>query len=299
VKVVITGAGGFVGGWMARSFVDCGHDVVAVYRNHLAEETRCARGISLIQGDLAETVSLPKSIDAVVHCAADILGLCPDGAKLTRSNVTGAERLFRQACDAGAQAIVNLSSMSVYGTVVGPVVTEKLAPNNPDVYGKSKLAAERSLDALCATGDIKSGLSIRLPGTVGRGSHHNFLSGTFGKVMAGTPISANNPDAMFNNIVFVGDLCAFIDQWITRLPSGHAVTNLAAREPLPIREVIHLLHYFAGKPENVTWNKEGKAPFLIDLTRAQSLGYKPATVRDSLEAFVRDCLTPVAGAALT
>jgi nucleoside-diphosphate-sugar epimerase len=296
VRVVITGVGGFVGSWMASYLSSRGHDIIAVYRNHISEETRSIPGICLVQGDLAESLSLPASFDAVVHCAADIPGLCPDETRLTRSNFFGAERLFALASDAGAEVVVSLSSMSVYGTISVPVVTEDLAPDHPDAYGRSKLAAEGVLDVMCGDEKIKSGLSIRLPGTVGRGSHHNFLSGALEKVMTGVAIKANNPDAPFNNIVFVGHLCAFIEQWITRAPAGHAVTNLAAKNPLPIGEVLRLLYQFAGKPEQITWTDEGKPPFLIDLARAESLKYEPATVRDSLEAFVRDCASVSSGA---
>jgi nucleoside-diphosphate-sugar epimerase len=288
--VVITGAGGFVGGWLARALAAREHEVIAVYRSRLAEETRCVSGISLVQGDLAAAVSLPKSFDAVIHCAADIPGLCPDNERLTHSNTTGAEHLFMQARDAGARSIVSLSSMSVYGNISVPVVTEDLSPDNPDAYGLSKLVVENLLDQVCADGAIHAGLSIRLPGTVGRGSHHNFLSATLETIFSGRPIQINHPEAMFNNIVFVGHLCNFVEQWIAAPRAGHSITNIAAREPISIREVINLLYQFSGAPEKVSWAEEGKPSFLIDLSYAQSLGYEPATVSESLKAFVHDCL---------
>jgi nucleoside-diphosphate-sugar epimerase len=296
VKVVVTGAGGFVGERVALHLAAEGFAVAACYRTHLPASLRVTHGIELLQGDLARDLPLPAAFDAVVHCAADIPGLCPDPAQLTRSNVGGAERLLGAMRAAGARAIVNLSSMSVYGKIAVPVVTEDLRPEQPDPYGESKLATERMIAALCAETGL-SALSIRLPGTVGRGSHHNFLSTVMGKILSGEPIRANNPEAPFNNIVYVGDLCVFIADWLSRAlagaVAGHAVTNLAAREPLAVRDVIGTLYRVSGKPPAVTFADEGKAPFLIDLTRALSLGYRAPTVRDSLESFARDCVQPV------
>ena len=291
MKVVVTGAGGFVGERVALHLAAQGFEVAACYRNHLPPALSHASGLALLQGDLAVDLPLPDAFDAIVHCAADIPGLCPDPARLTRSNVGGAERLLAAARRAGARIVVNLSSMSVYGKIAAPLVTEDLVPDEPDAYGQSKLATERMVAAYCEdTGGC--GLSIRLPGTVGRGSHHNFLSTVMGKILAGEPIGASNPEAPFNNIVYVGDLCLFIADWLTRAPAGHATTNLAARDPLAIREVIATLYRASGKTPAVTFTQEGKAPFLIDLARALSLGYRAPTVSASLESFARDCLKP-------
>jgi hypothetical protein len=51
-----------------------------------------------------------------------------------------------------------------------------------------------------------------------------------------------------------------------------------------------LLFTLTGRPERVVFESGGKKPFLISLERAITLGYRPSTVKASLEAFVRDCL---------
>ena len=288
MKVVITGAGGFVGGWVARWLANQGHEVCGLYRNHIAEETRQTPGVSLLQLDLASGVALPGSCDALIHCAADIPGLCADPEKLVRSNVEGAERVFAAAKAAGAQTIINLSSMSVYGTISVAEVTEDLLPDSPDVYGQSKIEAERMLDELCRNRAIQSGLSIRLPGTVGRGSHHNFLSDVMERIVAGQPVELRNPDTLFNNIVFVGDLAQFMDQWLRHPKTGHSVTNLAAEAPWPIGEVANAMYSHAGRTPHISIKTGGKKPFLISLEHARSLGYAPSTVQASVEAFVND-----------
>jgi len=102
-------------------------------------------------------------------------------------------------------------------------------------------------------------------------------------------LKARNPDSLFNNIVYVGDLAVFLGGWIADPHPGYAVTNLAASEPLRFREVLALLFSLSGREERLSFEAGGKPPFLIALDRAVSLGYRPSTVRASLQSFVRDC----------
>jgi UDP-glucose 4-epimerase len=235
-------------------------------------------------------VDLPGSFDALVHCAAEIPDLCADPEKLYRSNVMAAERLFATAEKASARTIVNLSSMSVYGRISVPEVFEDLPPDSPDSYGLSKIEAEHRLEHVCASASAISGLSIRLPGTVGRGSHHNFLSNVMVHILDDQPVTARNPDALFNNVVYVEDLAAFITRWIEEPSVGYRVTNIASREPIPMREVIESLYRIAGRSSRLSFVPGGKPSFLISLDRALSLGYRPPTVRESLAAFAGDVM---------
>jgi nucleoside-diphosphate-sugar epimerase len=273
--VVVTGAGGFIGGFVARRLAECGLRITAHTRQ---------------QSDLRAPGSLPEAFDALIHCANDM----PPGATVASEivyerNVEIARCVLERALGARARTVVNLSSMSAYGTVTADTVTEDLPPGELDAYGRAKRESEALLQACVARG-LASGLSIRLPGTVGRGSHGNFLSVFLKRILAGEALQAKNPDALFNNVVYVGDLAGFLHAWISSPRPGHAVTNLGASEPLPMREVLSLLFKLSGREERVTFESGGKKPFLVSLERARALGYRPATVKASLENFVRDCL---------
>ena len=202
--VVVTGAGGFVGGFVADWLVRQGADVTAVLHT-LPERTAVpVAGLQWRKADLLEPGTLPPQFDALVHCAALLPSRSSDPDLVYRSNVTMAE-IFEQAIAAGARVIINLSSMSVYGAITVPVVTEALMPTDADAYGRAKRDAELLLADRCQSHAI-AGLSIRLPGTVGKGSHHNFLSDCLTRMRAGETLTAFNPDAPFNNIVHVRDL---------------------------------------------------------------------------------------------
>ena len=110
-------------------------------------------------------------------------------------------------------------------------------------------------------------------------------------LLAGDAVTARHRDALFNNIVYVGDLADFFAALIAYPRPGYSVTNIAACDPIRIGDLFSLLFAHAGKPEQITFSEDGKAPFQISLDHVTTLGYRPATVRDSVAAFVRDCVS--------
>jgi len=289
LHVVVTGAGGFVGGFVARWLAARGHEVTAISRRPPEPAAEVLPRLTWRDGDLRSPGSLPARFDVLIHCAAETPERCPEPANLYQRNMDVSRSVFEQLLETRARAAVFLSSMAAYGKVEVPVITEDTPPGELDPYGRAKRDSENLLQS-CVDRGLASALTIRLPGTVGKGSHDNFLSTALRRVLSGETIKGRNPDSPFNNIVYVGDLAAFLHAWIVNSRSGYAVTNLGATEPLKMREVLSLLFSFSGREERVVFESGGKTPFLISIDGALSLGYRPSTVRESLKSFVRDSI---------
>lgn len=286
MRVLISGAGGFVGRHLAVAIACGAHDVVALVRRTVPAVLDRNERIVVEQVDLAAaTQPLPAGpFDAVFHCAAAIPSTVADEAELVRINDEGSRRLFEHAVGADARVIVFCSSMAVYGRITADVVDPDTSINGPSAYGRSKFKSERDLAELSRTHVGVRALSIRLPGVVGPGSHDNFLSDTMRRLAAGETISVRNPDALFNNVVHVDDLAHFADSLLKTLPPGHQVTTIAATDPLPVREVVGILRGAVGGAGDVHYRREGHS-FLISSEHARSLGYRPPTVRDAVQRF--------------
>lgn len=289
LHVAITGAGGFVGGFAAAQLAHAGFDVTALSRG--AGRGPAASRLVWRRADLLEAGALPERCDAIIHCAAELPSRTSEPEALYSLNRRMADVVIEHAERHSVRTVIYLSSMSVYGTINVPEVDENLAPCNPDPYGRAKLDGETALAAAVARGVIESALAIRLPGTVGPGSHHNFLSDALRAILSGAALRANNPDAPFNNIVYVGHLARFFSDWLSSPKPGFFATNLASRDPMTIKDVVARMCLVAGKPMNCEFAVSSRKPFLISLERAAALGYRPATVADSLDEFVRSNLT--------
>ena len=287
MRILVSGAGGFVGGHLAVALAVGGHEVVALVRRSRPAILERSQRIFVARADLAGTEALPAGpFDAVIHCAAAIPSAVPEAQDLVRINVEGSQRLFEHAIKAGTNVVVFCSSMAIYGRIDADMVDRDTPINEPRPYGRSKLVSEEKLSELCRDHSGLRALSIRLPGVVGPGSHDNFLSDTLRRLAAGQTASVRNAHAPFNNVVHIDDLAHFACTLLETLPPGHRATTIGAVEPLPIREVVGLLQVAAAPGAAVRYREEGHS-FLISNDHAQTLGYRPATVRDAVERFVR------------
>jgi len=142
VKLLVTGATGFIGGAIARAALSRGFSVGAVYRG-----TR-PQGPSAIDWRTLEAwQSASEGVDAVVHAAAlrHRHGIAPGDYTRTNSELTG--RMLALARARGAGRFVDISSIAVYGwPKVGPIDESfPLAPVGE--YGRSKIECEQLVRA--------------------------------------------------------------------------------------------------------------------------------------------------------
>lgn len=280
-----------MGGRTARVFLDAGWQVTGVYRKRNPFERSPHPALSVIRTDLRNCQQLPGSYDCLVHCAADVPAYCANEDELYRSNVEGTQHLLALASTTRVGRIIYLSSMAVYGSITVPLVNEDTLPNSPDIYGRSKAEGER----LVAEWAYRTGYpaaSIRLPGVIGPGGRNNFLCDALQRIISGQVVRARNPEALFNNLVHINTLAAFVVSLVTNNAlKEYATLTVAATEPLTIRDVLARMYRGVGRKEQIAWEDGGAASFLIAFDRACSLGYVPETVADSIDQFVSELLT--------
>lgn len=157
MRVLVTGASGFVGSALVTGLKQQGHDVVATTRTAVSVPVE---GVNYqVIGDLGGELdwhSALQDIDVVVHTAARVHVMddsCDDPLQAFRqANVFATLGLARQAAEAGVRRFVFISSIKVSGEQTLPDIPfradEVSRPADP--YGISKLEAEDGLLALAA-----------------------------------------------------------------------------------------------------------------------------------------------------
>ena len=251
MRVLVTGASGFVGRHLVPALVHSGHQVRATRRpdgwsppgagsmewTNLDDITSEAEWTKALQG-----------MDGVIH----LLGLAHQigpGAEtregeFQRVNACASERLAEAARGAGVQRLVMVSSIAVLGPYRGTPFTEAspCAPDTP--YGRSKLEGELAVQRVLAEGETDWCI-VRPPLVYGPGNPGN-MARLLRLIQRGLPLPLGRIEAS-RSYIYVGNLTDLLIRCLTHPAASRRMFVVDDGEPVATQTLIRLLAGFAGK----------------------------------------------------
>lgn len=149
MRVLVTGAAGFLGSHLVEVLLERGESVRALVRpGEVVDFPRCG-GVEVCRGDLGDRASLEAAVsgvDRVLHCGARTGPWGPQ-SEYEIANVRGLQTLLQVALAAGVGRFVHVSSVIVLGTDVGSSADEAWPLRaEPNPYSWSKIEGERLLN---------------------------------------------------------------------------------------------------------------------------------------------------------
>ena len=290
MKIVVTGAAGFIGSTLAEALVKAGHEVVGLdafipyYPRAMKEANLEGLGerrhfrfgeVDLRTDDLDPWL---EDADAVIHEAA-MAGLMRSWTDLelyTSCNILATNRLIEASQRAGIERFVLASTSSVYGREAVGDEDRPLEPSSP--YGITKLACEKLVLAHVA--------SSRFPGTIVRYfsiygprqrpdmAYHRFIEA----MLDGEPITVFGDGEQTRSNTYVDDAVAGT---ILALEQGAAggIYNIGGGKTVSLNDAIGLIAGHLGVEPVI--ERESTRPgdqrhTSADITRAHdALGYTP------------------------
>ncbi|MBI5915273.1 MAG: SDR family oxidoreductase [Bacteroidetes bacterium] len=158
MKILITGATGYIGTKLSKRLAGEGHTVHALYRSESKTgELTHVPGIVLKKGDLLDPHSLEHAVqdcEAVFHVAAFAKPWDKDPQTFYNYNVQGALNVFEAARQGGARRIVFTSTAGTISPSDGTASHES-TPRRTDYftdYDRSKAQAEATAASFTAQG---------------------------------------------------------------------------------------------------------------------------------------------------
>ncbi len=165
-RVLVTGAGGFLGRAVVEALLSRGYAVRVLY--HRADAQHPGGQCEAMTGDVRDRAAMKAAAtdcQAIVHLAGKVHALDEahsDEQDYQAINVGGTRHLLEGAAAAGVRWFIFASSVKVFGETTNGCVDESHPPAPVTAYAKSKWAAEQVVQDSARIAGFR-GISLRLP----------------------------------------------------------------------------------------------------------------------------------------
>jgi UDP-glucose 4-epimerase len=249
--IAVTGGAGYIGCTLIKNLLEEGHVVSSIDNQTKGDYSKLsqlkAKNLTMIEGDIRNTDDLNttfKGVDAVVHMAAlSDLEVCNENPEEAISvNVYGTHRVLEVADRNKIQRIVFCSSAAVYGIPSSLPVTERHALHPLNLYGVTKFAGEKLVDAHHRNSGCET-INLRFGNVYGVGLYTSWV-GVIPKFVAlgleGRPLTVYGDGESTRDFVHVEDISRAIVLSLTTKGISGETFNIGS-ETTTVNEIASLV----------------------------------------------------------
>lgn len=238
--ILITGASGFIGGWLTETLILSGASFVRAGIRSWSSAARLARfPVDIVLCDVLNIEQIRQAmadVTIVIHCATG----------LNQVIVQGTHNMLEMALEQGVKRFVHLSTTEVYGNVDGQTDEERPFQVTGNEYGDSKIEAEN----LCCQ-YWQRGLPVTTvrPSIVYGPFSEDWVIRISQKLQSGNWGLFDGYGGGFCNLVYVTDVVAGILLAATHPAAIGQAFNLSGREVITWNQYFQDLNAALGLPD--------------------------------------------------
>lgn len=290
MRILVTGASGFIGYNLMPELLKEGHEVVAFSRKNINNpNVECYKGDILNQDDLSEAM---KGCDAVINLAA------VNGYEQINSNriiafntcIEGTLNLINAFNANELKTLVFASSSRVYGNHTQDYLSESLKVKPSSYMAKLKWQAEQllSLYQKEISSKDKRIVVLRIFNTYGPGQREGFLIPKIISHIKSGSIRLGNADIK-RDYIYVDDVASSIATVLKKAQNGFSCYNVGSGISTSVSELINIVNHITGKNlkleiDSDQFRNEETGNERADITQLRELGWEPLV---SLESGLR------------
>jgi UDP-glucose 4-epimerase len=277
VKLLVTGASGFLGSRTATVLREQGHDVVAVVRPGGRERAGATDGALAIDAGDTAARELVAGCDAVLHFAGvpDPAGAARDPARAVRENVGTTLNLLEGCAEHGA------------GLVYPSTIRAALTPP-PDDYALSKRLGELACELHRARATVLRLPSVFGPGQVAWEGATGAIAAFAARALDDEPIVIPGDPERTRDFVYVDDVVAAFETVAREGPWDTTVT-VATGVATPLRHAAELVVAAAGSSSQIETPGGLLPPGENESYRGRSeseLAFEPRPLEEGIATYV-------------
>jgi len=293
LKILVTGATGAVGPVVVNELLNAGHRIRTLSLEYAPDGT-WPEGVEQITGDITDQLTVlaaMKDMDAVVHLAALLHIVNPPEALkelYEKVNVGGTINVVKAGTACNIKRIVLFSTIAVYGSSDGTLLTENSPVNPESFYAHTKLAAEMIiLEAKNKEGG-PIGTVLRLGAVYGpriKGNYHRLIKALAKNVFLGVGNGENR-----RTIVYDKDVAKAAAVALEYPSAAGKVYNISDGTPHKMNEIITAICLAMGKSKPGLALPVKPIRFLAGLMEDLSgkLGFNSPINRTAIDKYVED-----------
>jgi len=276
-KVLITGGAGFIGSHLVDYLDKKGDYKITVFdklEKHSIQNHK--KNINYFKGNIRSKEAVEEvfnkfgSFEIVFHLASSMPNKEVPGSVLWETNVYGTRNLAEEAVKNKAKTFIFTSTNVTYGIPKTLPTTEKIQPIPLEIYGKSKLQAEKELENFKNKMNIQI---IRCPVVAGTG-RLGLQAILFEFISENKNVYVLSDGSNKYQFVDVLDVCSALEK--ASIMKGFEIYNIGADEILTLKEIYQKIIEFAGSKSKIV--SLPNAPFLFLLSILDKLNFSPLGV---------------------